>query len=74
MGGQDLWQSVQEEVAADLHADSSSEFDIADVPALDPESESYEGAPDTQGDEIHWKSKEEMYKTGEFTPVKPQNK
>lgn len=74
MGGQDLWQSVQEEVAADLHADSSSEFDIADVPALDPESESYEGAPDTPGDEIHWKSYEEMYKTGEFPAVKPQNK
>ena len=73
MGGQDLWQSVQEEVAADLHADSSSEFDIADVPALDPESESYEGAPDTPGDEIHWKSYEEMYKTGEFPAVKPQN-
>lgn len=74
MGGQDLWQSVQEEVAADLHADSSSEFDIADVPALDPESESYEGAPDTPGEEIHWKSYEEMYKTGEFPAVKPQNK
>ena len=74
MGGQDLWQSVQEEVAADLHADSSSEFDIADVPALDPESESYEGAPDTPGDEIHWRSYEEMYKTGEFPAVKPQNK
>lgn len=74
MGRQDLWQSVQEEVAADLHADSSSEFDIADVPALDPESESYEGAPDTPGDEIHWKSYEEMYKTGEFPAVKPQNK
>ncbi|WP_288750263.1 hypothetical protein [uncultured Corynebacterium sp.] len=74
MGGQDLWQSVQEEVAADLHADSSSEFDIADVPALDPESESYEGAPDTPGDEIHWKSYEEMYKTGEFPAIKPQNK
>lgn len=74
MGGQDLWQSVQEEVAADMHADSSSEFDIADVPALDPESETYEGAPDTPGDKIHWKSYEEMYKTGEFPAVKPQNK
>ncbi|PLA28777.1 YkvI family membrane protein [Corynebacterium coyleae] len=74
MGGQELWQSVQEEVAADMHADSSSEFDIADVPALDPESETYEGAPDTPGDKIHWKSYEEMYKTGEFPAVKPQNK
>ena len=71
---QDLWQSVQEEVAADLHADSSSEFDIADTPALDPEHEDYEGAPESKGDEIHWEAYEEMYKTGEFPAVKPETK
>ena len=71
---QELWQSVQEEVAADLHADSSSEFDLKDVPALNPESKAYDGAPETRGDSIHWESYEEMYKTGEFPAVKPDNK
>ena len=71
---QELWQSVQEEVAADLHADSSSEFDLKDVPALNPESKAYDGAPATPGDSIHWESYEEMYKTGEFPAVKPENK
>ena len=71
---QELWQSVQEEVAADLHADSSSEFDLKDVPALNPESKAYDGAPATPGDSIHWESYEEMYKTGEFPAVKPDNK
>ena len=71
---QELWQSVQEEVAADLHADSSSEFDLQDVPALNPESKAYDGAPATPGDSIHWESYEEMYKTGEFPAVKPDNK
>jgi len=71
---QELWQSVQEEVAADLHADSSSEFDLKDVPALNPESKAYDGAPETPGDSIHWESYEEMYKTGEFPAVKPDNK
>lgn len=70
---QELWQSVQEEVAADLHADSSSEFDLKDVPALNPESKAYDGAPATPGDSIHWESYEEMYKTGEFPAVKPDN-
>ena len=74
LGGQDLWQSVQEEVAADLDADSSSDFSLKDVPALDPEAEGYEGAPDTPGEDIHWKSYEEMYKTGEFPAVKPPEK
>ncbi|WP_066527320.1 YkvI family membrane protein [Corynebacterium bouchesdurhonense] len=71
---QELWQSVQEEVAADLDADSSSDFSLKDVPALDPDSKSYDGAPDTPGDEIHWKAYEEMYKTGEFPAVKPTEK
>lgn len=71
---QELWQSVQEEVAADLHADSSSEFDLKDVPALNPESKAYDGAPATPGDSIHWESYEEMYKTGEFPAVKPESK
>lgn len=71
---QELWQSVQEEVAADLHADSSSEFDLKDVPALNPESKAYDGAPATPGDSIHWESYEEMYKTGKFPAVKPDNK
>ena len=74
VGDQELWQSVQEEVAADLHADSSSEFDLKDVPALNPESKAYDGAPETPGDSIHWESYEEMYKTGEFPAVKPDNK
>lgn len=72
VGGKELWQSVQEEVAADMHADSSSDFDIKTVPALDPESDSYAGAPDSQGEKIHWEAYEEMYKTGEFPAVKPQ--
>ena len=71
---QELWQSVQEEVAADLDADPESEFDLKDVPALDPESEQYEGAPETQDDEIQWKAYEEMYETGEFPAVKPESK
>ena len=71
---QELWQSVQEEVAADLHADSSSEFDLKDVPALNPESKAYDGAPATPGDSIHWESYEEMYKTGEFPAVEPESK
>ena len=74
VGDQELWQSVQEEVAADLDADDSSDFALADVPALDPESDAYDGAPETPGDEIHWKSYEEMYKTGEFPAVKPTEK
>ena len=71
---QDLWQSVQEEVASDLDADDSSDFTLADVPALDPESESYEGAPDTPADEIDWQAYDEMYKTGEFPAVEPEAK
>ena len=74
VGGKELWQSVQEEVAADMHADSSSDFDIKSVPALDPESDAYAGAPDTPGEDIHWESYEEMYKTGEFPAVKPEQK
>ena len=65
---------MQEEVAADLDADDSSDFALADVPALDPESDAYDGAPETPGDEIHWKSYEEMYKTGEFPAVKPDTR
>ena len=71
---QELWQSVQEEVAADLDADPESDFDLNDVPALDPESESYEGAPESRDDEIQWKAYEEMYATGEFPAVKPESK
>ena len=71
---QELWQSVQEEVAADLDADPESDFDLNDVPALDPESESYEGAPESKDDEIQWKAYEEMYATGEFPAVKPESK
>lgn len=73
VGDQELWQSVQEEVAADLHANPSSDFDLTDVPALNPESKAYDGAPETPGDSIHWESYEEMYKTGEFPAVKPEN-
>lgn len=71
---QNLWHSVQEEVAADLDADDSNDFSLKDVPALDPESDSYGGAPDAPGDEINWKSYEQMYKTGEFPAVKPEKK
>lgn len=74
VGDQELWQSVQEEVAADLHADSSSVFDLEDVPALNPDSKKYDGAPDTPGNEINWESYDEMYKTGEFPAVKPERK
>lgn len=74
VGGKELWQSVQEEVAADMHADSSSDFDIKTVPALDPESDSYAGAPDSQDEKIQWEAYEEMYKTGEFPAVKPEDK
>ena len=55
-----------------MHA--SSDFDIKTVPALDPESDSYAGAPDSQGEKIHWEAYEEMYKTGEFPAVKPEDK
>lgn len=51
---QALWQSVQEEVAADLDADDASEFTLDDVPALDPDSAAYEGAPDASGAGIDW--------------------
>ena len=71
---QDLWQSVQEEVAADLDADPESDFALKDVPALDPESEVYDGAPDSHGEEISWRAYEEMYQTGEFPAVKPEQK
>ena len=47
---------------------------MENVPALDPESDSYGGAPESKGDSIDWKSYEEMYKTGEFPAVKPDNK
>ncbi|MCT1683760.1 hypothetical protein M3A74_02860 [Corynebacterium appendicis] len=69
IGDQNLWHSVQEEVAADLDADDSNDFSLENVPALDPESESYGGAPESKGDSIDWKSYEEMYKTGEFPAV-----
>ncbi len=72
IGDQNLWHSVQEEVAADLDADGSNDFSLDNVPALDPESDSYGGAPDSKGDSINWKSYEEMYKTGEFPAVKPE--
>ena len=71
---QNLWHSVQEEVAADLDADASTDFSLKDVPALDPESDSYDGAPDAPGDQIDWNSYDEMYKTGEFPAVKPEKK
>ena len=71
---QNLWHSVQEEVAADLDADDSNEFSLKDVPALDPDSDSYYGAPESKGDSIDWKSYEEMYKTGEFPAIKPEKK
>lgn len=71
---QNLWHSVQEEVAADLDADDSNDFSLKDVPALDPESDSYDGAPDAAGDNIDWSSYEQMYKTGEFPAVKPEKK
>mgnify|MGYP006999048221 CR=1 FL=1 len=74
IGDQDLWHSVQEEVAADLDADGSNDFSLKNVPALDPDSESYGGAPDSKGDQINWKSYEEMYKTGEFPAAKPEKK
>lgn len=75
VGDQELWQSVQEEVAADMDADSSNDFSLKDVPALDPESKGYGGAPDTPGDNIQWDAYEEMYKTGEFPAVKkPETK
>ena len=74
IGDQNLWHSVQEEVAADLDADDSNDFSLKNVPALDPESESYEGAPESKGESIDWKSYEEMYKTGEFPAAKPEKK
>ena len=71
---QNLWHSVQEEVAADLDADDSNDFSLKDVPALDPESEGYDGAPDAAGTQIDWKSYDQMYKTGEFPAVEPEAK
>lgn len=65
-----LWQSVQEEVAADLDADPESEFSLEDAPALDPEAEEYEGAPDAEDAPINWEAYEEMYETGSFPAVK----
>lgn len=72
LADQDLWQSVQEEVAADLHADDSSQFNLDDVPALNPESEEYDGAPDSPGEKIDWQAYGEMYETGSFPAVGPK--
>lgn len=72
LADQDLWQSVQEEVAADLHADDSSQFNLDDVPALNPESEEYDGAPETRGEKIDWQAYGEMYETGSFPAVGPK--
>ncbi|WP_291313826.1 hypothetical protein [Corynebacterium sp. UBA2622] len=71
-----LWQSVQEEVAADLDADPESEFSLEETPALDPEADEYEGAPEPPSEEapINWKAYEEMYETGSFPAVKPEEK
>ena len=66
----ELWQSVQEEVAADLDADDSTDFTLEDAPALDPESEDYDGAPEgSTKDSIDWRAYDEMYKTGSFPAV-----
>lgn len=72
LAGQDLWQSVQEEVAADLHADDSSQFNLDDVPALNPESKEYDGAPEARGEKIDWQAYGEMYETGSFPAVAPK--
>ncbi|WKD57807.1 hypothetical protein CAPI_06330 [Corynebacterium capitovis DSM 44611] len=69
----ELWQSVQEEVAAELDADPVSEFSLDDAPALNPEHENYEGAPDSPEDKpIDWEAYAEMYETGSFPAVKPE--
>ncbi|QPK84048.1 hypothetical protein G7Y29_04515 [Corynebacterium qintianiae] len=68
-----LWQSVQEEVAADLDADPASEFSLEDTPALNPESDEYEGAPESPADApIDWEAYDEMYHTGSFPAVTPE--
>ena len=72
VGDTHLWQSVQEEVAADLHADPENEFSLDDAPALDPDSEEYDGAPgdaDSHDDPIDWEAYSEMYETGTFPAV-----
>lgn len=69
-----LWQSVQEEVAADLDADSSSEFSLEDNPALNPEADSYNGAPTPSDAPINWAAYEKMYETGSFPAVSPADK
>ncbi|STC70268.1 YkvI family membrane protein [Corynebacterium pilosum] len=38
-----LWQSVQEEVAAELDQDAENSFELADHPHLDPDHEDYTG-------------------------------
>lgn len=53
---------MQEEVAADLHADDSSQFNLGDVPALNPEA---------RGEKIDWQAYGEMYETGSFPAVAP---
>ncbi|SDS16646.1 membrane protein [Corynebacterium timonense] len=68
-----LWQSVQEEVAADLDADPSSEFSLEDNPALNPEADSYDGAPAAEDAPINWAAYEEMYETGSFPAVSPHD-
>lgn len=65
-----LWQSVQEEVAADLDADPESEFSLEDNPALNPDDDAYDGAPDADDAPINWKAYGEMYETGSFPAVK----
>ncbi|WP_092152041.1 YkvI family membrane protein [Corynebacterium mycetoides] len=69
-----LWQSVQEEVAADLDADPENEFSLEETPALDPESPDYEGAPEPpKHAPIDWEAYDEMYETVSFPAVTPED-
>lgn len=68
-----LWHSVQEEVAADLDADDDSEFNLEDAPSLDPEHADYSGSPDSDSDGIDWDAYKEVYETGSFPAVKPDD-
>lgn len=68
----ELWHTVQEEAAADLDADDAKDFSLKDNPALDPDSDDYDGAPKGEKSSINWQAYDEMYKTGSFPAVKPE--
>ncbi|MEX3505680.1 hypothetical protein [Corynebacterium sp. LK2510] len=69
-----LWHSVQEEVAHKLDSSPESGFSIEDAPAFNRDADEYACHPDSAGDTIDWKAYQEMYETGSFPAVKPEDK